>query len=158
MHYAKIIYFVAVEIALLYWVRDILYQFLMGAVSKKRFRNIRHAARPFADKVTLSYIRAYIKSDAEKQAFDRYHIYYICSAILIPVKLIIAIVVLEGQLLSFRYLVLLYVLSVVIKIFVCVHEQDTETGLTPHAGRKYSRKFPNVNSQDKPRGQNEDKA
>ena len=140
MHYAIIIVFAIGDIVNQFSVRDVLYDFLRGSTSKKNFRNIRHASRPLIDKVTLSFIRAYIKSDVEKQSFNRYYIYNICSTVLIPVKFITAIVVIKMQLLCFKYLVSVYVLCILIKMFVWSHERNILTKYTPHAGRKYNRK------------------
>ena len=139
MDYFRIALMAVFDICNQFMVRDVLYQFLMGNTSKKKFRKIKESPKSFRDKVTLSYIRAYIKSDSEKKAFDRYYAYNLFSMIMIPVKLIAAIAALQMRI-PFKYVILAYAFTVLIKVFVWAHERNPLTKFTPHAGRKYNKR------------------
>lgn len=141
MYYAALILLVTTDILNQLSIRNVLYEFLMGNTSKRNFRTIKNAPRSFKDRITLSYIRTYIKSDVEKRSFNRYYTYNICSMIFLPVKYISAIIVIRMQILCFSFLYLLYMFSILIKMFVWSHERDPSTKFTPHAGRKYNRGY-----------------
>lgn len=139
MDYFRIALMAVIDICNQFMVRGVLYEFLMGNTSKKKFRKIKESPKSFRDKVTLSYIHAYIKSDSEKKAFDRYYAYNLFSMIMIPLKLIAAIAALQMRI-PFKYVILAYAFTVLIQVFVWAREYNPLTKFTPHAGRKYNKR------------------
>ncbi len=137
MYFPTIIFFAVLDIWDLYMLRSVLYEFLMGNTSKKNYRVIKSAKRSLRDKITLSYIRDHIWDDGEKRSFGRYHLYYIIAMALVPTKFILSLICGYLWPSSTRYVLVIYIISLIINIYAWDHERDPSTKFTPHAYKKH---------------------
>lgn len=130
-----LIFFSIIESCIVFMIRHVLYDFLRGSCSKKRFRLVMNTQRSIKEKITLEFIYQFINEDSEKKSFRRYQLYYLFSMILIPIKLIFSIVFIYKDIYT-NYIYILYAISLIIHVYVVFHE-ETSSHFTIHAGRKY---------------------
>ena len=137
------------DIVMIFSLRSVLNDFLLGNCSKRGVRNIRQNLT-FRDRVTMEYISQYIREEKEKKSFRRHRLFYVIKCFAAPVLF-------AGTLLcaitGFRYIkvVLLLYLSYVLipELIIGLFEWDPRQKCTVHAMKTHPYKQRNKQPRDK---------
>ena len=121
------------DIVMIFSLRSVLNDFLLGNCSKRGVRNIRQNLT-FRDRVTMEFISRYIREEKEKKSFRRHRLFYIIKCFAAPVLFAGALVC---AVTGFRYIkcMLLFYLGYVLipELIIGLFEWDPLRKSTVHA-------------------------
>ena len=125
----------AINIATVFECRQVLDEFLQGNCRKQKYKSIKHSLS-FKEKLFLSYIRQYIKTESELKSFQSYHRFYLFEMVFVHLKFACVVILMMTPKCNDKAVIIAYLLVQLFNLYFVSRDRCWPHHYTTHIGLK----------------------